>query len=493
VQKKVALCVKHAVLVYARKICYAFAMKEQVGIYECIVVAGIFLLLFLYSIGKPLCVACFFDVQNSPSLYGAFQGQGVVVTEPEVAVKYQRFTISIPRQERTMGVSPWENFSKNPAHVMSGAEQIPTPLRAWESIAGQKALVFLNRYIEIGYGDVLKIKGTLKAPINRGTFDYRAYLEQRDIKAIMYYPSVIVVGKITPSRVTRIAYTIKTFLRGPILKNFPEPHAGLILAMTLGDTWRISQEFYTVLAAAGIIHLVSISGLHIAVIFSALFFLFILLGFNRPIATYISLPIIAAYVFLVGYPASAIRSGLMGAIFFFGYIVGRAQRSFYILLLSAFLMLLWDMRWFFDIGFQLSFAALLGLILIYPEMRKLIFPSVDNFIKNIIIGSFAVELTLFPLLGYYFGRISLVSFFVNIIVLPPSAFWLILCLVVEITGFFTKPLLILTDYFIKIIYFFGDNKFSSISFAPFPLWFVLTYYVGLFIVLYLFSDNKRIL
>ncbi len=426
-------------------------MKEQIGLYECIVIAGIFFLIFLYSIGKPLCVACFFDVENRTPLYGAFQGEGVVTTQPEVAVKYQRFTIAI---------------------------------------RGEKVLLFLNRYIGIEYGDVLRVKGVLKAPINRGTFDYRTYLEQRDIKTIMYYPSVTVVGKTTPSIITKVSYTIKDFLRGHIVKNFPEPHAGLILAMTLGDTWRISQEFYTVLATAGIIHLVSISGLHIAVIFSALFFLFLLLGFNRRIATCISLPLIIFYVFLVGYPASAIRSGLMGGIFFFGYIVGRAQRSFYILLLSALLMLLWDIRWFFDIGFQLSFVALLGLILIYPEMKKRIFPSIDNFIKDIIIGSFAVELTLFPLIGYYFGRISLVSPLVNIIVLPPSAFWLILCLIVEITGFFIQPLLILTDCFIKVIYFFGDNRFSSVSFAPFPLWFVLIYYASLSTVLYFLPDDK---
>ena len=448
--KRVAGAVKHADWAYALDL-----MRDQIGFYECLLIGGILCLLFLYSIGKPLCAVCFFNSQQQEKfLSGAFQGEGVVIAEPETAPHYQRVTVESEHQ-----------------HI----------------------LVLLNRNVEIAYGDRIRIKGIAREPTNKGAFDYQAYLAQKGIRAIFYYPSVTITGKTRPSLVNSFFYAIKAHLRTPILKNLPEPHAGLILAMTLGDTSRISPEFYDALVSAGIIHIVSISGLHIAIIVSTLFYLLILVGFYRKTATLVALPIIAFYIALVGSPAPAIRSGIMAMLVLLGYVSGRAQRSLYILLLAALGMLLWNVQWFFDISFQLSFAALAGLILVYPEIQKWFTRFSDNFIKDILIGSLAVELTLFPLIAHSFGRVSLVSPFINILILPVSAFWLILSLFVEITGFLWQPLSFLTDCIVRVVLFFGDSRFSSISFTPLPFWFIIVYYIvllgGLYLVNYVFRST----
>lgn len=396
------------------------------GRHEYILIALILFLIFLTFINKPLCAVCFFGepVTEFIERPKGYTFEGIVAAEPEKREKNIKVTID----------------------TKEGA-----------------FLLFLNRYEDISYGDFIRVQGEVVKPEIFGTFDYPAYLLRQGIQGVSYYPKVTLVERGRGSPFWAFLYQIKDWMRAPILKGLPEPHASLILAMTLGEDWRISPEFRESLSRSGTAHIASISGLHMTIIIAISFILFILIGFTRPLATIATFLLISLYILLVGFPASAIRSGIMGMLLLGAYVLGRMNRFFYSLLLAAFFMLLWDIAFLFDVGFQLSFSAMAALALLYEPLRKKFYQLPwlkEHVLLDIFIASFAITLVISPILFYHFGIVSFISPLANMAILPLMPFTMALAFLAEVTGLFITPLWLLLEYNVKVITFFGFLSFN---------------------------------
>lgn len=433
---------------------------EQVGKYEIIFSLAIVFLLLLNSLGKPFCAACFFE------------GPAVIPEEILLAKEVVGRIISEPQRHE-----------KN--------------IQALLKTEQGNVLLSMAPYAPVAYGDKVRIKGRIRRPEAFGSFDYPAYLARQGIYLVSYYPKITMIAREDRPSFQKMVIAFKERLRRPILVHLPEPHAGLVLAMTLGEQWRLSSSFQNSFARAGIVHVVSVSGLHITMISMGIFFLLVMIGFNRRSSFFVLIPFLACYIFLIGFSASAIRSGIMGGLTLFAYFSGRSAKMLYTLLLAALCILLWDVRWAGDIGFQLSFASFFGLILVLPELTKwssylgkmytLPYPFLVRAQKiaiPIILASFAVSLILLPLLAYHFGHFSLVAPLANILILPLTPFFLGLAFFVEISGLLWQPLWLVTEYFVRTGFFFADLPFASLSLA-FPAWAIAPYYVVLFGALYM--------
>lgn len=434
---------------------------QQVGKYELTLAFAILLLILLNTLGKPLCVACFFENSGGTSQRLRLNNVvGRIISEPQ-------------RHEKNV-------------QALLKTEQ-------------GNVLLFADPYTPLAYGDTIAMKGRIRRPEPLGSFDYRAYLARQGIYFVSYYPHISIIKREEASSFQTMLIGFKEYLRRPILAYLPEPHAGLILAMTLGEQWRLSASFQDAFARAGIVHVVSVSGLHISMISIGIFALFIGAGFNRRNSFFILVPFLVCYIFFIGAPASAIRSGIMGGLMLFAYFAGRSAKMLYTLLLAAFFILLWDVRWVDDIGFQLSFASFVGLILVLPELNKwasyletmYVMPHaslerIQEIIMPIILASFAVSLVLLPLLAYHFGRFSLVAPLANIFILPLTPLFLAFAFFVEITGFLWQPLWLITEYFVRTGFFFANLPFASFS-LTFPAWAIVPYYGLLFGALYVIN------
>lgn len=434
---------------------------QHVARYELALSCAILVLIIFESLGIPLCAACFFNRSNeSEELIRAREVDGVILAEPKVREKNIQALL----------------------HTTKG-----------------DALLFLNRYVPVAYGDRVKVKGTFQRPEAFDLFDYPRYLRRQGIHIVSYYPEVAIVAKGGDASLYAMLLRLKGRLRSPILERFGEPHGGLILAMTLGEQWRLTSRFQDVLARSGIIHIASISGLHISMISIGMFMLFIGVGFNRRSAFFVIVPFLILYILLIGFPASAVRSGIMGSMLLFAHFLGRSGKMLYALLLSAFVMLLWDTRWIHDIGFQLSFASLGALILILPGLNRWsdyflrqyspsdsIFSRVRQITVPILLASIAVSLALLPLSAYHFGQFSLVAPLTNIMILPLTPLFLGLALWVEISGVLWQPLWFVTEYMVRVAYFFANAPFASVS-LTFAGWAIIPYYLLLFGGMYLLN------
>src|SRR5690606_16379397 len=140
---------------------------------------------------------------------------------------------------------------------------------------------------------------------------------------------------------------------------------GLIQAMLLGDEMNFDPELRQSYVETGIIHIVAISGSHVMVFFGIISFLFFWLKSPRYefIKYLISVPLVCFYVAVAGAPTSAVRAAIMFSFIALGLLIQKERQPLNQLFATAFFMLLYEPMWFFAVGFQLSFAAVLSLII----------------------------------------------------------------------------------------------------------------------------------
>lgn len=204
----------------------------------------------------------------------------------------------------------------------------------------------------------------------------------------------------------------------------------LLVAMTLGDKRALSQELRSDFSISGVSHITAVSGLHIGIILQLLLFLLSGRGLYQHLFPWhiivIAITSIWAYAFLIGLPASAVRSCGMFSIYCLATVMRRKSRSVNCLLLSAIAMLCLSPSYLFDIGFQLSFLSVLSILTVYPWMARRIelsplgkYPLLQGVSMPIAV-SIAAQLGTMPLVAYYFGYVSCYSLLANMIAIPSA-------------------------------------------------------------------------
>ena len=290
-------------------------------------------------------------------------------------------------------------------------------------------LVQANRFPGYAYGDRLRVKGQLQIPPILDDFDYRRYLAQRGIYSQMRQVTIERVAQDQGSPFWALVYRLKA--RGSALLDrvLPEPAAALANGMLLGIDSGIPENVAAAFKATGTTHVIVISGSNIALLSGVLMAgLSQVLGKRR--AAFPAIAGIVLYVLLVGADAAALRAGLMGVLFILAIYLGRRSTAYVSLCASALFMTLLNPLTLWDIGFQLSFMATLGLILYTPAIagqfqrplaRRLAKDRtrrVMSVLNDALIVTLAAQVTTLPVIVYYFGRVSLISLITNFLILP---------------------------------------------------------------------------
>ena len=202
----------------------------------------------------------------------------------------------------------------------------------------------------------------------------------------------------------------------------------VITAMALGDKTALDAETKDAYSIAGTSHVLAVSGLHIGIIFQL--FILLLGGRKKSILT-ICLSTIAiwSYVVLIGMPASAVRSATMISIYSFAILAQKDALSVNNLAVAYIIMLFISPLYLFDISFQMSFLAVLSILVFFPFISPMLHFSHTwiRWIWNLLCLSIAAQIGTIPLVAYYFGRISCYSLLTSFIAIPSATFILYLC------------------------------------------------------------------
>ncbi|HBA36781.1 TPA: hypothetical protein DCZ15_02780 [Candidatus Falkowbacteria bacterium] len=300
-----------------------------------------------------------------------------------------------------------------------------------------RALVTTNLYPVYDYGDFIKISGRLQAPPAIDGFDYESYLARYDIYSVMYYPKInLTAGTLTwPQTIYRMLIDCKQYLARLININLSEPEAGLANAILLGYRRTVNREDLDVFARVGLSHMIAISGSHITILSAMIINFLLALGFSRRRSLLIVFGFLFVYPLITGLSASAVRSAIMGSLAFLAVYHGRVASLINALIFAAALMLVANPRLLRDdLGFQLSFLAVLGIIYIYPvgetftrrvlNKLKLKKRSRDvwKLIADTVNLTLVAQIVILPIALINFRQLSLIAPLANVLVLwtfPP--------------------------------------------------------------------------
>jgi len=281
------------------------------------------------------------------------------------------------------------------------------------------------------YGDVLLLKGApqlVPPPGNPGEFDYRQYLANRQIyhQHFIHNSDARRVAYDPPHAMMRYAMAMRLWADGVMKRYIPgEREQGLASALVLGVTDGLDNEVLQAYAATGALHVLSVSGLHVGIVYWLL-----LLGL-RPlqktnsgkwILAVTSILVLWGYAFVTGLSPSVLRAVTMFSFMALARPMNRQMNIYNTLAASAFCLLLVDPFMITSVGFQLSYLALLGIVYLQPGIYALWEPKgrVWDEIWKVSTVSVAAQLATFTVGLLYFHQFPNYFLIANFVVIPAS-------------------------------------------------------------------------
>ncbi|MFH1714149.1 MAG: ComEC/Rec2 family competence protein [Candidatus Nealsonbacteria bacterium] len=364
-----------------------------------------------------------------------------------------------------------------------------------------KVLITVNKYLPYGYGDRIKVEGLLSAPQEFPDFNYKEYLLKDGIYSVSYYPKIELIESGQGNFLFSKILVLKDKLRQAIYRNLSPPQSLLLAAMILGDKRQITDIWKEKLNLAGLRHLTAVSGMHVAILTAVLMSFLVGVGFWRNQAFWITLSFIFIFILITGFQASAIRAGIMGGLFLLGRYFGRKSDSQRAIIIAATSMLFVNpflLR--LDVGFQLSFLAMMGIVYLLPSFQKT-FRKLPNIfqLRDIVSVTLSAQVFTLPLLMYNFGYFSLVSPLSNILIVPFLPLIMVSGFVLAVLGVAWQPLawtftfLVwpLLTYLAKITDWFSGFPFSAI-FLEISVFYLLALYFIILMAAWFFKRRQEL-
>ncbi len=265
-------------------------------------------------------------------------------------------------------------------------------------------------------------------------------------------------------------------------KTLPADASGLLLGILFGEKGSFDKEYLDALRRTGVLHVIAASGMNVSMVAGATLPVLVLF-LKRRQALILSAILIILYCAFADFEESIVRASIMAAFAFGAGLFGRQNTSLLALFFAAFTMVMWDPKIVDSVGFQLSFAATSGIILLTPIFRKF----GNNFLLEDLSTTISAQIATVPILLFYFSTYSPISILANLLILwtvPPLMILGLIALPLSlIAEVFALPILWiafpLLVYFKEVVLFLNKlaTEFSTDSI---PVTMILGYY---FIVL----------
>ena len=378
---------------------------------------------------------------------------------------------------------------------------------------------------KLKYGDKLELTSNISIPStsrNPGQFDYKHYLKRQNPRveataSVVSLNNIKILSKDNGNSFYRIVYGLKRKLNTVIEKNVKAESVPLVSSILLGDREKVPKNLMDGFLKTGTIHFLAISGLHVGILVISLHYLLRLFRLNTRYLAMIIILIVFFYAAVTGMKPPILRAGIMVAMYYGAFIINRRWDLQNSIAAAAFIILLINPSDLFNVGFQLSVLAVLGIIYTSSRLENFFWKStllveklqakeerneIWFYFKVYCRKSFCVSLgawiAVMPLIAYYFHIVTPLTVFLNIIVFP--LVWLILVggFAVLITGL-VSPILVtpfawLVSYsgvtLENLILLFSRNfqTFFHTS-TPLLIW-ILIYY--LIVILFILRERFNI-
>jgi len=345
----------------------------------------------------------------------------------------------------------------------------------------------------IEQGDIITFYGKLLHPPsarNPGQFDYAAYLRRKNIYTITYVSSFNITGHIPLPFYQSAANIIRANMIDTIHRYLPQREASVLIPMLIGEKSELSEEEKQAFMSSGLMHILVVSGLNVAYVVAIFLGFFRMFGFKRRTAALLTIPFILLFMLIAGDNPPVVRATVMALFVILSLSLSREPLIYQSLAMAAMSILIFDPQALFNASFQLSFAATMGIVYLYPYLIKP-FQKLPGWIQNYVGGtiavSFAAQLAVLPIIAYYFNKISLIGLASNIPVVPLSgiitALGIVLYLAHFVSHFIAMPFALFSYYLVQgmlwCVHVFAGVPFAAVHVATPSIPLILGYYIFL--------------
>lgn len=379
-----------------------------------------------------------------------------------------------------------------------GALKISFDFRINEIISDEKAIPakgiarvnVWNKESQFSYGDELILEGNLYKPFNFGkesNFSYRDYLRGRGIAYILNVKRtgrIIFLAGGNGSFLKSLAFKIKHKFKG-IFKQYLWPiNSDVLSAIILGERQNFPEGLRQIFIWTGTVHIIAISGFHVGIVAFIILIFLKAIGIRGKGRYLITIPLLIIHMLAVGAGSSVARATLMALIVLIAFLIGREPHIINSLSLAALFILGYNPLQIFDIGFQLSFVSVLGIVVLSPKiilgaasLTRLRLEKKANVFLRAILNSFSVSLAAwlatFGFIIYYFRIISPVTILANLIIVPLVSLAIILGWTLSLSAMacpVLSPSIAATTNFVLVFLFKITHCLSRLPFAYFYLY-----------------------
>ncbi|MBI3291576.1 MAG: DNA internalization-related competence protein ComEC/Rec2 [Elusimicrobia bacterium] len=358
-------------------------------------------------------------------------------------------------------------------------------------------------------GDQLTVTGRLLRPptaLNPGGFDYRAYLANQRISALLTVDDPEAVH-ITARAPWFVPGTLAVKLRATLAQIFrdrlPPVAASILGGFTIGELSDLPTGVEQAFRDAGVFHLLVVSGSNVALVMGLAFGFWRLLLLSRRASLCASLPVIWLYTLMGGGDPPVLRATVMATVGVLAYLLSREATPTHCLALAALVVLLWEPGALFDASFQLSFMATLGIVWAVPRWNRS-FPSsrrlpMLRWIWPLLIASLSAQVAVAPVVIWYFHRLSLIGLLANlcvpllaeVIVMTGITLlaiaWLPWRSLVDAVSWVNAQLV---DLLVRCVEGFARVPGAAVTVAT-PTWWEITLFYGIWLSLVLGLTSRR--
>lgn len=352
----------------------------------------------------------------------------------------------------------------------------------------------------LNYGDKLYLQGSFLSSevLNEGSFDYETYLSQKNLYgnfSAMYNGRVKKLSSGHGHFLMYFAYGMKHRFEAA-LAYLPAAQQTVIRGIFFGDTSGMDYHTADILTKSGIRHCFAVSGLHVGYVLLLLNAFGSLLRLGRKGRCCLIFPCLFLYAAMTGFSPSVLRASVMCLMVLGTGLYGREPNSFNGLGAAAILLLLINPQMLLQAGFQMSFIAILSILLFLPWLERLV--KVDFFGRGGLLVTVAAQVGMIPILAYMFHVVSIVSFFVSTVCCLLVGIMVILCFMAlliaiispTVGAFVLIPCGLLGSGIIKAMSFCLELPFAYLYKGDFGLLLLLLFYAVL-IFLVVFPPLKK--
>ena len=358
-----------------------------------------------------------------------------------------------------------KNYSKLPIFITAVKTQ-----KSWKKTEA-KALLYVRHdtsQVTIGYGDKLLVKGKaniIEGASNPKAFDYQKYMALQNVFHQHFIKSHEVIKfqtserSFVPHKVYQLKKRAREIISTAILH---QREKSIVMSLLIGERTALGSEVKKIYSEVGAMHVLAVSGLHVGIVYLLISGV---LGFLKKykklkwIFMTISMTTLWFYAMLTGFSTSVLRSVVMFTLILVSDFLHRKSSIYNNIALAAFLLLMFNPNFLFQVGFQLSFAAVVGIVYLQPKIagwccfKNIFFDKV----WKLTAVSIAAQIGTFPISVFYFHQFPTYFWVANLIVIPAATVILVLGIVVLTLGSLGNTSSLFSALLEKVVFFTNEG------------------------------------